>query len=117
MLNSLGLLRRILQQILNFHCNEETFVLLLHSLHQSIWRNDDDDAGGGASVRDETAADKVTTAALTWISKKPFYYRFLPFHQESFIDCVVRSLDNQQRNQVLIYELIAILFSHLRDVC
>ena len=103
---------RILQQVVNFHWNEETFVLLLHSLHKSIWL-----------VADVTPCEQEATSEMAaqvienWIKSKPFYCRFLPLDLGVFFRFAMSSLHSHQENQILIYELINVIFVHLRDEC
>lgn len=85
---------------------------MLHSLHKSIWPTDSDEYRP-----DEATAERVTQVIMNWIKSKPLIYRFLPLDLEKFVSYAMRNLQQHNRNQILIHDLISVIFVHLRDDC
>lgn len=95
---------------MNFHCTEETCILLLHSMHRNIWTS-------GPCDDDVTEVDEehATRVVVNWIKSQAFYTRFLPLDVEKFVRYAITCLKSHERNQLLLYDLISILFHDLRS--
>lgn len=119
----------LLQQHMASYWNEKSFVALIHSLHKNIWpdtrqtrqRFDDysEDAGTTklpsttTSTNSTTSADDATRVVVHWIQSHPFHYMF-PLNPEAFSRYLINSFTNREKNQILIYDMITVIFNHLK---
>ena len=121
----------LLQQRMASYCNEKIFVALIHSLHKNIWpdtrqtrqRLDDysEDGDSGTkklpstttSTNSMTSADVAVRVVVNCIQSHPFHYMF-SLKPEAFSRYLINSFTNREKNQILIYDMITVIFNHLK---